>query len=225
MPAPSQAFWPFRMGRRESWPSRSTQWHSAADGVFGEGTNGVHGRSSSQNDSGVWGENKGGGFGVSGSTNGGTGTRGTIAGVWGSNAGAGAGVRGDNTNDTGVLGEGFIGVKGTSAGKPGIVPSSGVFGENTGGGIGVWGISSGTDSVGVAGGGGYGGEFSGVQAPLRLVPANTAGHPTSGRHQTGEFYVDSTGVLFYCLSTGIPGTWKRVQLVRSVEVSVSGVAR
>jgi hypothetical protein len=38
------------------------------DGVVGIGKNGVHGRSASPTDSGVWGENTGGGFGVSGSS-------------------------------------------------------------------------------------------------------------------------------------------------------------
>jgi hypothetical protein len=36
------------------------------DGVLGDGRNGVHGRSASPADSGVWGESTGGGYGVSG---------------------------------------------------------------------------------------------------------------------------------------------------------------
>jgi hypothetical protein len=181
------------------------------DGVLGEGINGVHGRSRSATDSGVWGENIEGGFGVSGSTNGGTGTKGTVAGVWGSNSGLeGAGVRGTSTagyigvlgeGGTGVWGQGELGVRGTSAGRPGFAPTAGVWGESTGGGFGVWGTSS---------GGGYGGVFGGDLAPLRLIPAHTAGHPKTGEHLAGEFYVDSTGVLFYCLS---PGNWKTVHLV------------
>jgi hypothetical protein len=186
----------------------------SGDGVLGDGQNGVHGRSRSPTDSGVWGENAGSGFGVSGSTNEGTGPKGTLAGVWGSNSGIeGAGVRGTSTagyigvlgeGGTGVLGQGIQGVRGTSAARPGFVPSAGVWGESTGGGIGVWGTSS---------GGGYGGVFGGDHAPLRLMPASTPGHPTSGRHEMGEFYVDSNGVLFYCLSAGTPGNWKTVHLV------------
>ena len=108
----------------------------SGDGVLGEGQNGVHGRSRSPTDSGVWGENTNGGFGVTGSTNAGTGQRGTIAGVWGSNPGAGAGVRGTG-GKTGVLGEGdgssgSIGVEGKSANE-----GVGVHGE---GAVGVHGI-------------------------------------------------------------------------------------
>ena len=59
----------------------------SGDGVLGEGQNGVHGRSRSPTDSGVWGENTNGGFGVAGSTSGGSGPKGTVAGVWGSQFG------------------------------------------------------------------------------------------------------------------------------------------
>ena len=73
--------------------------------------------------------------------------------------------------------------------------------------------SRGKGSIGVAGTGGYGCEFGGDQAPLRLIPAQTAGAPTTGEHSVGEFYVDGKGSLFYCLSAGTPGTWKRIELV------------
>jgi hypothetical protein len=77
---------------------------SIGDGVLGEGVNGVHGRSKSPTDSGVYGENTGGGTGVAGLTNGATGPNGIVAGVWGVNQGPGAGVRG-----TGGLGGVFEG--------------------------------------------------------------------------------------------------------------------
>lgn len=190
------------------------------DGVLGEGLNGVHGRSRSPTDSGVWGENTNAGFGVSGSTGGVSGSRGVVAGVWGSNSATGAGVRGSCSRGTGVLGEGStgilgqgpIGVKGVSGQKGTWVPSPGVFGQHTDGDVGVWGFAAGAGSVGVLGSGDYGAVFGGKQAPMQLIPAQTAGFPTSGKHNAGELYVDSNGVLFYCQSAGTPGTWKRVQL-------------
>lgn len=188
------------------------------DGVLGAGKNGVHGRSTSPSDSGVWGENTNGGFGVSGSTNAGSGSEGTIAAVWGSNSGAGAGVRGTCLGGAGILGEGAIavsgrgsiGVQGTSSEKGTLVPTPGVWGEHLAGGTGVLGTSAGPGSVGVFGTGGYGGELNGTQAPLRLDPSNSAGQPTTGNHLVGEFYVDSTGALYYCRSTGTPGTWVKL---------------
>ena len=97
------------------------------DGVLGDGTNGVHGRSISAADSGVWGENKGSGYGVSGSTNsqfqpgaGGT------AGVWGNNAGSGTGVKGTSVGGDGVLG--FSSAK----------DHAGVSAVNAGGGMALW---------------------------------------------------------------------------------------
>jgi hypothetical protein len=97
------------------------------EGVLGEGTNGVHGKSGSATNSGIWGENTGAGYGVSGSTNSSyqPGPNGT-AGVWGDNAGTG------------------VGVKGTSSGGDAVVGISsaqnhaGVSAVNTGGGFGVW---------------------------------------------------------------------------------------
>jgi hypothetical protein len=96
--------------------------------VLGDGKNGVHGKSTSPSDSGVWGENTGGGYGVSGSTNSNyqSGPTGGTAGVWGDNSGTG------------------IGVKGTSSGGDAVVGYSkaqnhaGVSAVNTGGGFGVW---------------------------------------------------------------------------------------
>jgi len=132
------------------------------DGVLGEGKNGVHGRSKSKTDSGVWGENTSsfGGTGVAGSSN------------------VGSGVTGSSNGGTGVAG-------------------------NSVRGFGVTGVSQ----------NGYGGQFTGGFAPLHLTPGATTGHPTSGTHEMGEFYVDSAGVLFYNLSAGTPGNWKIVHLV------------
>jgi hypothetical protein len=52
--------------------------------------------------------------------------------------------------------------------------------------------------------------LQGGQAPLRLLPAETAGVPASGYHQVGELFVDSHGNLFFCKVTGSPGTWVKI---------------
>jgi hypothetical protein len=143
----------------------------AADGVFGDGRNGVHGRSNSPTDSGVYGENTGSGTGVAGLTNGKSGPKGTVAGVWGVNQGAGAGVRGTSGGD-GVLGEGVNGVHGRSNSPT----DSGVYGENTGTGYGVAGASA--NGVGVLGQGGrLAGRFEGdveVTGDIRLLNQDCA---------------------------------------------------
>ena len=155
-------------------------------------SNGIIGQSGSSKDSGVWGENTSTGYGVSGSTN----SPAPQAGVWGHNFGSGYGVRGDSGTGEGVFGQGKNGVHGQS-GSP---TDSGVWGENTGSGAGVGGSS-------VAG---YGGDFTGGHAPLRLRPSGSPGSPTTGSHAKGELFVDSTGSLFYCKSDGVPGTWVKL---------------
>jgi len=89
--------------------------------------NGVHGRSFSSSDSGVWGENMGAGYGVSGSTNSiyQPGPNGT-AGVWGNNPGSGIGVKGTSTG-----GDAVLGYSSSNA-------HAGVSAVNDGGGFGVW---------------------------------------------------------------------------------------
>ena len=57
---------------------------------------------------------------------------------------------------------------------------------------------------------GIGIKAKGKRAPLLLVPATTAGRPTSGNHQRGEFFVDNAGTLFVCTAPGTPGTWVKV---------------
>jgi len=96
-----------------------------ADGVFGQGNNGVRGIAGAEY---------------------GTGSAPGGAGVWGANtfsvAGGGPGVYGTSTTGDGVLGQAYHGVHGQSSNKTG----SGVWGENTGGGAGV----SGTSDTGTA---------------------------------------------------------------------------
>jgi hypothetical protein len=113
-------------------------------------------------------------------------------------------VRGDSTTNDGV--------RGTSRFRD----KSGVFGrhiEPAEAGFGVSGASDSPLGAGVNGfSAGYGGQFSGDRAPLRLKPAAVAGHPTTELHQKGELFVDVNGDLFYCKVDGTPGTWFRVQL-------------
>jgi hypothetical protein len=175
----------------------------AAEGILGEGKNGVHGRSRSPTDSGVWGENTNGGYGVVGSSTGigvfggvpgssGMSGKPSVVGIWGT-----AVVPGSPTDSAdGILGEGRNGVHGRSRSPT----DSGVWGENRRGGVGVAGSSA----------TGYGGQFTGGFAQLYLTPSATIGHPTSGNHKRGEFYVDSHGSLFFCNADGVPGNWVRL---------------
>jgi hypothetical protein len=184
------------------------------DGVRGVADSGVGVRgSSSSNDgiagssggdrrSGVFGDNtdtKNVTFGVSGRTQSPQG-----AGVNGFSV-PGIGVRGTSTTNDGIVG--------TSSGDR----KSGVFGDNTDTTrvtFGVSGRSQSPQGAGVFGFSdlGYGGQFSGARAPLRLQPGTTVGRPTTGNHQTGEFFVDRNGDLFFCKVSGTPGTWFLVQL-------------
>ena len=57
---------------------------------------------------------------------------------------------------------------------------------------------------------GYGATLQGGRAPLRLLPAETAGVPASGDHEVGELFVDSNGDLFFCKVKGTPCTWVKI---------------
>ncbi len=63
-----------------------------------------------------------------------------------------------------------------------------------------------------AGDGGYGIKAAGGQAPLFLNPSATAGSPaaSTGAHMAGELYVDNAGNLFYCVTGGTPGAWRKL---------------
>jgi hypothetical protein len=177
---------------------------------------GVIGESDIDGKSGVFGFNthsKGAAFGVSGTTGSPDGT-----GVFGF-ADAGNGVKGASKSNDGVVG------------ISDSLNRSGVFGFNskTSGGFafGVFGRCDAPQETGVSGRNdaengdavsgfspkGYGGHFIGGRAPLRLDPANAIGPPTSGSHQSGEFFVDRNGDLFYCKQGGTPGAWFRIALV------------
>jgi hypothetical protein len=104
-----------------------------------------------------------------------------------------------------VTAQGGPGVVGISARSDGVVGSStsgdGVDGSSASG-TGVFGHSS----------DGIGGSFTGGLAPIHLYPSRVPGSPTTGSHSGGELYVDSTNVLWYCIASGTPGTWRRVVL-------------
>ncbi len=191
-------------------------------GVRGHGSvdDGVVGLCDGNAKSGVFGFNsktEGAAFGVVGrcESPGGTGV--------GGGSGPGVGVQGDSKKNNGVIGRteasGVSGVFGENLGKPSQIAGPGVeppipFGVTgkADGGVGVSGISA--DGTGVSGDGGtYGGVLKGRRAPLRLVPSTAEGVPTVGRHESGEFLVDRAGSLFFCITGGTPGTWRRVQLV------------
>jgi hypothetical protein len=180
-------------------------------GVRGEGAIGVWGNSSKTGHGAVYGQH--------------TGSMGY--GVVGDGKGNGAGVLGRNNSGVGY--EAF-GVKGETADAIGVkgIGRNGVIGESSAGGHGaVYGRHTGSSGYGVVGdgrgpgagvlgrnSGGYGGEFEGGKAQLKLKPAASAGKPTTGTHTKGEVYMDSAGALFVCTAgdgTSV-GTWKKVNM-------------
>jgi hypothetical protein len=190
-----------------------TQADGGGTGVLGGSRFGVGVKGMSDRDDGVvgisGGERKSGVFGDH------TEKTGVVFGVSGRTLSRdGAGVQGFSDQGIGVRGDSVTndGIRGTSRFKD----KSGVFGrhlESAEAGFGVSGFSDSPEGAGVNGfSAGYGGHFSGDRAPLRLKPAATLGHPTTGIHQKGELYVDGNGDLFFCKVDGTPGTWFRVRL-------------
>lgn len=203
-------------------------------GVKGEGPTGVWGLTSTTDMAGVYGEHTGTrGHGTVGIGKGGDagvlGRNGTGVGVRGE---GGIGVQGVGSDDqqAGVKGEGPTGVWGLTS----KTSYSGVYGEHTGtSGHGTVGIGKGGDAgvlgrngagegvrgegkhgvVGVGDGTGYGGQFEGGKAQLKLKPGGSAGKPSSGTHAKGEIYMDSAGTLFVCVA-GTTSTaaarWKKI---------------
>lgn len=131
------------------------------------------------------------------------------------------GVLGLNDTGTGVQGESkqadLFGVAGRNTGDSG----SGVLGEGRGrgkagvlgrnadaGGVGVQ--AQGATGIDAEGAGGYGGQFRGGRAQLRLVPGATPGSPTTGTRAKGEIYMDRAATLWVCTMGGTPGTWVRL---------------
>jgi len=58
-----------------------------------------------------------------------------------------------------------------------------------------------------AGANGYGAKLTAGLAPLMLVPGAAT---ITGAHQAGELYVDAAGSLWYCYTSGTPGSWKQL---------------
>jgi len=128
-------------------------------------------------------------------------------------------VSGENTfGSIGVYGKGLYGIQGESDGATGqgvhginSTAGDGVLGDSQGGAA-IRGRSFGSTGAGVHGehfGSGYGGQFKGGRAQLRLVPGDGAGRP-GGAHTKGEIYMGSNGALFVCVKSGTPGTWRKV---------------
>jgi hypothetical protein len=47
---------------------------------------------------------------------------------------------------------------------------------------------------------------------IMIKPSANPGAPTAGASSMGQLYVDRDGVLYFCLKSGTPGTWKTVKL-------------
>ena len=138
--------------------------------------------------------------------------------TWGRHEGAGAGVEGENTATN-------IAIAGPANGVKGIITqasngSHSVLGITAGGGHAVagdipasapntvaatWGRHMGVGAgIGGISVGGYGGEFVGGRASVRLIPSASvvAGPPTNAGHLRGELYVDGIGDVYYNESDG-----------------------
>jgi hypothetical protein len=156
--------------------------------------------------------NDGGSDGVSGATNS---TTENSAGVWGENQGTGPGVVGKSLAGVGVIGNGLIGVKGTSS-APGY---GAAYGVHTNGGHGVVGDGNGASSAGVLGRnvGGHGIRGEG-KAGVVGVSSFAGSEGVYGQHTgTGEGYgvvgdaVGSSGAGMlgrHTLGTGVRGEGK-----------------
>jgi hypothetical protein len=127
-------------------------------------------------------------------------------GVGGNDKGNGTGVSGTSNTGIGVLGvSGGFGVVGQSQGA-----AAGVQGTSAGG-VGVWGhTSNGIPAVVGDGDWWVGGSFRGAAAQIGLQPNPGIGAPSSGQHLAGMLYVDSASTLWFCTTSGTPGTWIRL---------------
>jgi hypothetical protein len=135
------------------------------------------------------------------------------------NTNVGPSVLGENTfGGIGVYGKGLYGIQGESKGATGqdvhginSTAGDGVLGDSQGGAA-IRGRSFGPTGVGVHGehfDSGYGGQFKGGRAQLRLVPSSRTGSP-GGPHSKGEVYMDSNAALFVCVKGGTPGRWRKI---------------
>jgi hypothetical protein len=109
----------------------------------------------------------------------------------------GAAVKGENSLES----NGYAAVYGLTNGS-----GPGTLGENTAAGNGASGVAHGMGS-GIYGqsANGRGGRFAGKLAQIKLDPARTTTHPSSG--QRGDLFVDNSGRLWFCKG-GL--TWKQL---------------
>lgn len=91
-------------------------------------------------------------------------------------------------------------------------------------GVGVFAKSSGNDATGVfanvsglnatgvfaLSSNGLGGYFQGGRAALLLQPSGNDPNTSTINHATGELYMDNAGNLWYCVTAGNPGTWRKL---------------
>jgi hypothetical protein len=78
-----------------------------------------------------------------------------------------------------------------------------LYAESTGLGVAVDVLASGYNGLGL--------RVAGLRAAMRLVPQAAEGAPNDGlTHEVGELVVDANGVLYFCVASGIPGTWRQL---------------
>lgn len=154
----------------------------------------------------------------------------TISTTWGRNSALGPGVEGEqNTAETVALAGDANAVKGIIFSGPKSAPtaspngSHAILGITYGAGHSVagdtpdgvdntvaatWGRHKG-DGAGIGGVStrGYGGEFVGGKASVRLIPNEAEGAPETGEHLVGELFMASNGNLYLCTEAGEPGTF------------------
>jgi hypothetical protein len=141
------------------------------------------------------------------------------AGIYGKNHGSGYGTMGESAFGDGVFGTTFnpekAGVHARTIGKNN--EAAGVLGENEGNGAGVFGTANLGNGIYGKSTGGYGGEFSGVLAQVRLEPRKEKPQHDTRSHEAGELFVyqerdDVEAVLYICVVKGNPGVWKTINL-------------
>ena len=108
---------------------------------------------------------------------------------------------------TGLSGVGRVGVFGITGSQDAWF---GVWGRHTGNGPGVAGDSGGGPGILGNSTNGYGAQFGGGKAQVRLVPKSKTGKPKAGAHLKGELYMDSNGAIFVCTKGGTPGSWRKI---------------
>jgi hypothetical protein len=124
----------------------------------------------------------------------------------------GVNAQGTNTGVTGTSDN--FGVRGLNQGSSYGV---GVYGQSTNG-DGVIGLASSNNVVagvkGLGGASAYGGWFeSSTGAQLHLTPSSTTGHPTVNNYLAGDIFVDKNVTIWICITSGNPGTWRRIRFV------------